>query len=68
MPTKSTHERLEDMLADWPAEGRSFQQLRQTLVAPYEEIRAAIYELLELGRVAQRFDPKLGIVKLVRSS
>jgi len=68
MPTKTTREHLEALLADWPAEGRSFEQLRQVLVAPYEEIRTAIYDLLESGRIAQRFDPSLGLVQLVRSS
>jgi type I restriction enzyme S subunit len=68
MPTKTTLEHIEALLPDWPNGGQTFEQLRKLVSAPYEEIKAAVYELLESGRIAQRFDPDAGLVRLVMLS
>ena len=68
MPTKTTLEHIEALLPDWPNGGQTFEQLHKLVSAPYEEIKAAVYELLESGRIAQRFDPDEGLVHLVMLS
>lgn len=66
MPIKTTRERLDVLLQDWPVRGHSFEQLRHAVSAPYEDIKTAVYDMLKSGQIAQRFDRDQGVMYLVR--
>jgi type I restriction enzyme S subunit len=53
----TTEHRLDQLLRDWPKDGQTFSELRDNLLAPYEEIKEAIFSLLCNGSLHQEFDP-----------
>lgn len=53
----TTEHRLNQLLNDWPKDGQTFSELRDTFLAPYEEIKEAIFSLLCKGSLHQQFDP-----------
>ena len=59
---------LDDLLRSWPAAGQTFEQVQGVLHADYETARNLIFEALEKGMIAQRFDASARSMMLVKAS
>jgi type I restriction enzyme S subunit len=59
---------VERQLGVWPADGISWEQLRNDAPGSYEELKDVVFELLSAGKLAQRFDHRERKMKLVSAS
>jgi type I restriction enzyme S subunit len=59
---------LERRLATLPADGATFEQLRMNAPGTYEELKDAIFELLNGVKLIQRYDQREKRMKFVRPS
>lgn len=62
---KPTFELFSALIKDWPEEGYSFEQIREKLPAPYEELKEVIFQHLSKGSFRQKFDQENQVMKFV---
>jgi type I restriction enzyme, S subunit len=65
-PTMSNETRFSELLASWPDDGRSFEQLRTLLPAPYDELNIIVFDHLRRGVFRQRFDAENRVMKFLK--
>lgn len=57
--------RLDDLLPNWPVEGRTFEELRGKIMAPYDDVKDALFRRLSQGALRQHYDEEKGVMLLV---
>lgn len=55
---------FDDFMLMWPSKGLTFAELREKLIAPYEDVKQSLFERLAAGRITQRFDEKSKTMRL----
>lgn len=67
MPMPTNEKRFRDLAAAWPKDGQSFEQLRELLPAPYEELKDIVFAEIQRGGLYQRFDEQRRSIILMRA-
>lgn len=65
-PTQTLQDYLRHQITILPVDGITFEQLGSEAPGAYEDLKDLIFELMESGDLAQRYDPREQKMKLVR--
>ncbi len=55
---------FESFMKAWPVDGLTFAELRNTVIAPYDDIKQSLFDRLAAGRITQNFDDKTKTMRL----
>jgi type I restriction enzyme S subunit len=66
-PMPTNQDRFRDLAVTWPKDGHSFEQLRELLPAPYDELKDIVFDEIQRGSLCQRFDEERRSIVLMRA-